>query len=1021
MALAITASAERLAIKTYTVADGLLRDSVQKIKQDSRGFLWFCTAEGISRFDGYGFTNFTAADGLPDRHVNDFLETNSGAIYIATDGGLAKLNPAGLAGSSDNPLFTVLIPDNQKAVKILTLYQDKRNQLWVGTSDGLYKLIETDRIAFEPVPLGEPLKAGKAETGPNALTVKTILEDHNGTLWIGTFGSGLFRLSQNGGLRRFTSVDDGFGDNKITDLLEDHNGRLWMSLRSDYSGGVCMLDPSSDDPVRKCYTKKDGLGSNWVREMVETSDGQLWLATVPGLCKWQGEGSSSVCKTYTAKNDLCDDVLTLAEDKDGNLWTGSQCGAKKIVRYGFTTYTSSDGLESNQINSVFENSVGELFATTHAKEFFDTTYPKSGLVIGRFSDGKFSLVKLRLPNYVDYFGFAWQQLIRQDRAGAWWIPTGEGLFRSPDRTSFEDLSHATLKKIETGAKGLEVFRLFEDSRGDIWILTTGDAHELLRWERSKNIWHDYTDQVGFSGYRVGSAIIEDSHGDVWIGTDSNFGDSALIRYRSGEFRVLTPAEGSPSDGILDLFVDSHQRLWIASANQGLWRLDEPTGETFEFVKYTPANGLTSISTATITEDEFGRIYVGTRRGIDRLNPETGQIESFTTADGLPTGFVEVSYRDRKNTLWFGTHEGLARFVPEPPRIRKSPTILITGLRIEGQTQPVSVLGETSIPQLDLNPAQRQISVDFLGLGSALGEKLKYEYRLGGPEWISSTERTLNFASLNPGTYLFEIRAQTADGIYSVAPATAAFRIAAPIWQRPWFIVLVFLLVAGIIYLSYKNRISRLLQMERMRTRIAADLHDDIGANLARIALLSEVAKQKTTNGNYNMLGSIADIARESVASMNDIVWAISPDHDRMLDLSVRMRRHAEEVFSLRDIELDFVAPTEDANLKLNVGVRRDVLLVFKEAVNNAARHSGCSRVKIDFRCENSILTLRVADNGKGFDPKNAASDGLGLRSMTRRSKALGGKLTIESSSASGTNIEFECSLPKRIISNRLHR
>ncbi|MEO6333638.1 MAG: two-component regulator propeller domain-containing protein [Pyrinomonadaceae bacterium] len=202
MTLTITASAERLAIKTYTVADGLLRDSVQKIKQDSRGFLWFCTAEGISRFDGYGFTNFTAADGLPDRHVNDFLETTSGAIYIATDRGLAKLNPTGLAESTDNPLFTVLIPDNPKAVKILVLYQDNHNRVWVGTSDGLYKLIETDGIAFEPVPLGEPLKAGKAETGPNALNVKTILEDRLGTLWIGTFGSGLFRLSQNGSVRR---------------------------------------------------------------------------------------------------------------------------------------------------------------------------------------------------------------------------------------------------------------------------------------------------------------------------------------------------------------------------------------------------------------------------------------------------------------------------------------------------------------------------------------------------------------------------------------------------------------------------------------------------------------------------------------------------------------------------------------------------------------------------------------------------------------------------------------------------
>ncbi len=160
-----------------------------------------------------------------------------------------------------------------------------------------------------------------------------------------------------------------------------------------------------------------------------------------------------------------------------------------------------------------------------------------------------------------------------------------------------------------------------------------------------------------------------------------------------------------------------------------------------------------------------------------------------------------------------------------------------------------------------------------------------------------------------------------------------------------------------------------------------------------------------------MLSSIANIARESVASMNDIVWAISPDHDRMLDLTRRMRQHAEEIFAMRNIDLDFNAAA-DMDMKLSVGVRRDVLLIFKEAVNNAARHSGCTRVEIDFRSENSILTLKIKDNGKGFISENHGSDGQGLRSMMRRSKALGGELKIDSQQSEGTNIEFEFPLPK---------
>jgi signal transduction histidine kinase len=219
-------------------------------------------------------------------------------------------------------------------------------------------------------------------------------------------------------------------------------------------------------------------------------------------------------------------------------------------------------------------------------------------------------------------------------------------------------------------------------------------------------------------------------------------------------------------------------------------------------------------------------------------------------------------------------------------------------------------------------------------------------------------------------------------------------------------------VAGLaVYLLYRARIARLLEMERTRTRIATDLHDDIGANLTRIALLSEVANQQPGNDKVKtLLPSIADIARESVASMNDIVWAISPEHDSLVDLTRRMRRHAEEVFALRDIDLEFTAPASDADMKLSVGARRDLLLIFKEAVNNAARHSLCTRIEIEFRCEHSGLHLKVKDDGQGFDPALLSSSGHGLRSMQRRAAALGGTLTIQSSS--GTTVRFALPLRK---------
>jgi signal transduction histidine kinase len=217
-----------------------------------------------------------------------------------------------------------------------------------------------------------------------------------------------------------------------------------------------------------------------------------------------------------------------------------------------------------------------------------------------------------------------------------------------------------------------------------------------------------------------------------------------------------------------------------------------------------------------------------------------------------------------------------------------------------------------------------------------------------------------------------------------------------------------LALAALGTVAYRYRVARLVQLERMRTRIATDLHDDIGANLTRICLLSELAKQK--RGNGNLLSSIADIARESVSSMNDIVWAISPEHDRLLDLTRRMRQHAEEVFALRDIKMEFNAPRSDSDMHMRAGTRRDVLLIFKEAVNNAARHSECTEVLIDFSSEHHALSLQVSDNGRGFEIA-AENDGHGLRSMARRALAMGGKLKVESRPGGGTTVQLKLPLP----------
>ena len=307
---------------------------------------------------------------------------------------------------------------------------------------------------------------------------------------------------------------------------------------------------------------------------------------------------------------------------------------------------------------------------------------------------------------------------------------------------------------------------------------------------------------------------------------------------------------------------------------------------------------------------------------------------------------------------------------------------------------------------------------FFGLGFAAGEGLKYQYKLVGAneEWsIPTDQRTINYASLSPGRYRFMVRAVTSDGSISPTPATITFTILSPIWQRWWFMALIVLGVGLVATAVIRNRVARLIELERVRTRIASDLHDDIGSGLSRIAILSEVARQQvgrdTTVGEP--LSVIAGASRDLVDSMSDIVWAINPNKDHLSDLIQRMRRFASDLFTARQIEFSFNAPGEEQALKIGADLRRQVFLIFKEAVNNVARHSACKEAEIELRIEGAWLALSLMDNGPGFDPAQTSA-GQGLASMRARAQSLGGELQIVSSNGKGTTVLLKVPLAARV-------
>lgn len=1002
-ALSLTGAAEQLPVKTYAAAEGLPSSSVTRIRQDSRGFLWMIAGDGISRFDGYTFTNYTTDDGLPDRRVNDLLETRAGQYWVATDSGLARFNPTGMRQGRGSrgpaaPMFVPISPDgNRSSVAFTALVEGDANVIWCGSTDGLYRLDTSSNGATR---LKLVMKTDKIVT--------VLLKDRKGFLWIGTRFGVLYRLAPNGSVERYSDRNGLKIGQFMTSMLETADGSLWLGTWSGVYRLVENPDPARSIVARE-YTTLDGLPSGWVMSLHQTRDGQLWIGTNAGLCLAAASRDTRApsFQAYGSGHGLCDQELSdLTEDRDGNLWVASRCGAAKVARNGFTAYGTADGLTTLNMNSILEDRDGGLIVVEAAAAIGSVMHAR-GRRIYRFDGARFTGVTPALPPGIAYYGWGWNQTVLQDRAGSWWIPTGAGVYRLPGGKRIEDLARARpelIRGIGEDPQRTEVFRLYEDSRGDVWIATTG-RFGLWRWQRETKTVHDETPGTGVPARTDFSAFREDTAGNLWIGTS---GGAGLLRYAAGRFQRFTAAEGVPPGWILSLHQDRAGRLWIATQLGGLGRIDHPAAATPTVRRYTIADGLSSNNVRCLTEDERGRIYAGTGHGVDRLDPATGAIKQYTAADGLPRGAIENAYRDRRGSLWFGSHFGLSRLLAGRTSSSLPPSVLITGLRIAGSAQRVSELGETSLPRLSLASNQNNVSIDFVGVGASPGEELRYQHRLedAEKEWsVPTAERTINYARLAPGGYRFAVRAENADGQISRAPAAFAFTIAAPLWMRWWFWAAIVLAAGAAVVALYRYRVAQVLQMATMRTRIATDLHDDIGANLTRISILSDVARDQHSDHDPDRdqpLSSISRIARESVSSMSDIVWAIDPRRDSLLDLVRRMRRHAEEVFA-RDTVLTIEAPDADRDLKLGAAVRRDVLLIFKEAVNNAARHARCSRVAIVFRVEGSRLFLSIVDDGAGFDTATP-SEGQGLTSMRRRAEALGGVLTVGSGPDRGTAV-----------------
>lgn len=1039
--------AERLPLKVYTSADGLGSSFVDTLTRDSRGFMWFATRDGLSRFDGREFITYQVGTENAAPGVENIYETRRGIYWISTTGGFYRFRPDALtnpAARGERPVLNAEFVTPLRGI----LFEDSRENLWLCAGD-LYRVVENGgQTQFQKTALNLP------ETADRNLVVIEIRESGDGSLWLKTSLGIIRRLPDERTV--FYPYDVGVLLSNV-DLMIDDRDRLWLTIVGKLFiikpetieelgefGKTKTLSLEKNKPARLDaeilelpdapgeiirYEDAGFLENHRIKYLLQTSDRRVWMTTREQLIEFDGRKVRLYPRIAGTSN-----MKRMAEDSAGNIWISGTQNLLRLNRRGITTFDENDGLKSSDIHSINEDAEGRIYIAGGSN--FLTEY----------AGGKFRTVTLKPAVQSVPLWTARPALV--DKGGGLWLTSSVGLYRFPATADFADLENAAPAGFYDEKKGLKskaAFQIYEDSRDRLWVSTLGiNASEqgLARYDAETDSFKTLTKTEGYPDGKSASAFAEDAAGNLWIA----YYQGGLSRFRDGRFEEISGIGEISNSLVSDLLFDKNGRLWVASTKSGVLRIDNPNGEDFQIVRYTIENGLASNNIRTLTADRKGNIYAGTVRGVDRIAPETGSVKHFSIDDGLAADFVVDSLCDREGNVWFATMNGVSRLTPAEIENRNAPQVWIGGLNVAGMPQAVGELGSLKLENLEFSYTDNNFQINFFALDFAPNETLRYQYRLegAGADWSRPAEtRTVNFASLAPGEYRFLVRAVNDSGAASPNPAVVAFRINPPFWRTWWFLVLATALVCAALYLLYlyrtknlrrvnqaltekhlaeekvlREREKRLAELERVRTRIATDLHDDIGSSLTQISVLSEVARNQAQDETVSTpLERIKGVSRELVETMSDVVWAINPNKDNLRDLVQRMRRFASDVCTGENIHFELDAPPTENIQPLGANIRREVFAIFKEAVNNAVKYSECRNIAADFRIENDSLFLEIKDDGRGFDAEKVLSaefspeiGGNGLVNMRRRASELGGVCRIFSSLGGGTEVFLEVPL-----------
>lgn len=847
------------------VEQGLTQESVTGVLQDRQGYIWVGTQAGLNRFDGYRVTTFkndpADPNSLVDNYVQALYEDAAGQLWIGSKGGLDRYDPA-LRGFIHQPITT-------GALSVTGIIGDGKDGLWLTTSEGLRHI---------DIASGKMRALRHAPSDPDSISddrVNAVARDRSGNLWIGTAG-GLEMLAPGADkFRHLTPRTEATASNNITALSIGPDGVIWAGAMAGLQawridGGKARRLPS---------TATVAFGDLRVDALLHDSDGTLWVGTHEDGLKRHDPGSArfhSYRSDSLNRHGLSDNQITaLYQDRSGTLWVGSWYAGLDwvdLVSGGFERYAESSsalpGMSNSKVHAISGAGGRKIWVGSSAGLARLDMATRTTEVWRRDERDPFSLPGDLVIS------------LATDHKGRLWVGTSTGLARR-DPVS----GRYTRVPFNADPDALSVQRLLVDRAGIVWAGTRAGLHRIDPETDAVTTYRANPADPADPGSVAGRvyALLEDRNGWLWLGTE--FGLDRFDR-ATGKFRHYRHDPSRPGSlshkRVPYLFEDRDGVLWVGTAAGLCKALPLPDGD-LRFRYYPGHHGATADPVGGILADDNGRLWISSTTGIAMFNPDTGVFKQYTAKDGLIDGsyFIGSAYKGTDGTLYFGGLAGMTAFNPasihdnpHPPKVALTDFLIFNRSILTDAPRPDVLDGAALGDARSLTLSHRDVmfSIEFAALHFADPQRNRYAYQLEGfdPQWVTTDadKRFATYTNLDPGRYVFRVRAANKDGVWSKDPAVLELIIAPPIWKMWWFRLLVAGVVLGGAYLLFRVRVRMLMHQKQAleaevesrtrelvqqkesieRQRQEAELQkDNVELAHRNISLLSEIGRRITAN------------------------------------------------------------------------------------------------------------------------------------------------------------------------------